>query len=513
MLLAAGCGDSGAPALPTPPVEPPPPSPEPEPEPPPDPDDRFAFWNTLPPEPWWRESAPYSCEEEENPNSPWLAAGLPDLGGSDALSLIRSFGNRSYVRYGHMNFGGCTASARDPNGYYNDQPIDPTYYSRGELEILVDLARVPPDASGWRNDDGTRVDLSMERVIALLNQYVSAYYRRISGNQFRITFLAGEEFVAPGDGSLAAVEDHQYQLVGACVEGCPHGAPGGLNRLLLHDVASVTFGTGVDGRAFLSLWRFANSHMGHIVHEIGHAWMRWPHSFWELPWRNPRGTLEPPNPYSNHHDVMSSTFLSGVRAWDVELPSTLAINRYSAGWIPPEDVALHLEERATYTLARPQQPGTQFLVVHSGRRHAFTTLEVLPEFPPAYRHPRSVVQEGSGRRRPLRYEGVFVARYDQSAGTGTSARFGPALHNRDNPDYLEDVGDGYDDHSVITAGGGSRDIGGGVTVRVSQNRDGSYDVTVAGGRTAEFERWCPRLWFLPGFEYDTGCSLDDVVWE
>ena len=47
---------------------------------PPEPPDPFARWNDLPPEPWWRESAPYSCRQEENPDSPWVAAGFPISG-------------------------------------------------------------------------------------------------------------------------------------------------------------------------------------------------------------------------------------------------------------------------------------------------------------------------------------------------------------------------------------------------------------------------------------------------
>ena len=236
--------------------------------------------------------------------------------------------------------------------------------------------------------------------------------------------------------------------------------------------------------------------MATIVHEIGHGWMAWPHSFAEVPWRPyPGWDLDRPEPYSNRYDIMSSNDYSG---WDPRLQSTLAINRYTAGWIRPDDVALHLEESGSYTLVPPRDRGHQFLVVHSGRRHAFTTLEVLDEVPRVHQLSERVIYDPSspGNRRRPRYEGVFVSRYDQTAGTGPQARLGPALYNRDNPDFLTDVGWGNDDHSLIPDGE-SRDIGGGVTVSVSRNRDGSYEVTVAGGQTAPFERWCFPLWFEP----------------
>ena len=56
--------------------------------------------------------------------------------------------------------------------------------------------------------------------------------------------------------------------------------------------------------------------------------------------------------------------------------------------------------------------------------------------------------------------------------------------------------------------GETRDIGGGVRLEVNRNDDGSYDVTVSGGRVAEFTPWCNFVWFELG-EFDTGCALGD----
>lgn len=80
-------------------------------------DPPFEHWNDLEPQSWWRDSQPYSCMLSPNPVSPWVEAGLLDLGGSDPLSLIRYYGNGSYLRYGHMGFMGCTPMVR--YGYYN----------------------------------------------------------------------------------------------------------------------------------------------------------------------------------------------------------------------------------------------------------------------------------------------------------------------------------------------------------------------------------------------------------
>ncbi len=43
---------------------------------------------------------------------------------------------------------------------------------------------------------------------------------------------------------------------------------------------------------------------------------------------------------------------------------------------------------------------------------------------------------------------------------------------------------------------------------VSRNQDGSYEVSVSGGRVAEYPPWCTSIRFAFG-ENDTGCALDD----
>ena len=477
-------------------------------------DDPFARWNDLEPESWWRPSAPYTCAQTANPSSPWLAAGLMDLGGSDPLSLIRYFGNGSYLRFGNMGFWGCTPLLKYPDSYRLDPPADPTYYSLGELDIHVDIARVPANAAGWLDDDGERVEFSMERAVSLLNTYVAFYFRRVSGDRLRITFHAGHDFAVPGDGSPSAMQNRQFRLLRACLDECEHGAPGGLNRILLHDVAADTAGEAYNGWARLGLASLRDENMETVVHEMGHGWMAWPHSFTEVGWRgDPDDEVGPPNPYSNFYDIMSALDLTPILGWDLWMPSPLAINRYAAGWIHPEDVALHVTEEATYILSEPGETGHQFLVIHSGRRYAFTTVEVLEDRAPKFTVERWDVYDPVNEtgRRSRRYHGVLVSRYDQTGGTGINARFGPALYDRSNPDYLTDVGWGRDDYSLL-GDGQSREIGGGVKVSVQSPGRGSWAVTVSGGRLAAFDRWCDPIWFS-GAEYDTGCFLDEAEWE
>ena len=483
---------------------------------------RYDSWNDhewlADPKPWWRESNPYDCDPPPNPNSPWADAGMTDLGGQDPLSLIRYFGNGSYVRYGLMGFEGCTLMNKHPERTHLDMPADPAYYSLGDLEIAVDIARVPANAQGWDNDDRTRVDMSMAEAVDALNDNVAAYFRKISGGKLRMRFVAGHDFEASGAATPQDTDDQWLALIGVVgcdpdnpdMPGCRWGRPGALNRFILNDVSGYTGGSAWNGYADFGLVSLKYAVMMTLVHEIGHGWMFWPHSYTELTWKpNPNGARQKPNFYSNPQDFMSELTFRRPHGWHQDMPATLAINRYAAGWIEPEDVALHLSDAGTYTLAKPRESGYQFLVIHSGRPGAFTTLEVLDERNDIYRDTHAVVYDPAspGQKRAIRYEGVMVSRYDQTTGTGVNARAGPALYNSDNPNYETDVGYGRDDYSVI-ADGESRSIGGGLTVRVSKNADGSYDATVSGGKIAEFSPWCIPIWFPPG-GYDTGCSLEE----
>ena len=247
-----------------------------------------------------------------------------------------------------------------------------------------------------------------------------------------------------------------------------------------------TGGDAFNGAARMGLVSLRTANMENLVHEIGHGWMMWPHSYAEVRWDEDEDNL--PNPYSNTLDFMSGLTPLGSFGWHQDMPSTLAVNRYAAGWIDPKEVALHVNEAGTYTLQPPRTRGNQFLVISSGRKYAFTTVEVLDERNPVYWEEHSLVYTPSGTRQ-FRYDGVLVSRYDQSTGTGTNARFGPALYDERNPSFASDVNRGYDDFSVIPDGE-SRDIGGGVRLEVKPQ---------------------PRRQLRRGGERRAGCGVHAVV--
>lgn len=476
--------------------------------------DPFARWNELEPQDWWRKSEPYSCLSPKKETSPWIEAGMTDLGGSDSLSLIKYFGNGSYLRYGFMGFEGCTPMKKHPSRTHLDPPVDPSYYSLGQLEIAVDIARVPAGAPGWVEDDGEREAMTMTEAVKILNEHIATYYSKISEGKLQMRFKAGNDFKLGGDGSPNEVHGQQLREAGimdcrgkaADKYPCDQGAPGGLNRILLTDVTADTGGDAFNGSTRFGLVSLRTANMETLVHEIGHAWMGWPHSYSEVYWDEEEGGV--PNPYANTLDFMSGLVMEPVFGWYQDMPSTMAVNRYAAGWIDHREVALHLTDEGTYTLQPPRQRGYQFLVISSGREYAFTTVEVLDERDQVYKDSLpKVFVSSTGGERTFRYDGVLVSRYDQTNGSGIDVRLGPALYDKSNPDYSSAVNWGRDDYSVMQDGE-TREIGSGVRLAVSKNEDGSYDVSVSGGKVAEFTPWCRWIWFFFG-TYDTGCALND----
>ena len=83
-----------------------------------------------------------------------------------------------------------------------------------------------------------------------------------------------------------------------------------------------------------------------VAHEMGHG-IGFPHSFRT-------------SAYDNPMDVMSHTeTVAGLQV------GTIAINRYAAGWIDPEQVRIHNGGRAVYRLHPIGEEGTQMLVLRS----------------------------------------------------------------------------------------------------------------------------------------------------
>ncbi len=109
-----------------------------------------------------------------------------------------------------------------------------------------------------------------------------------------------------------------------------------------------------------------------VAHTMGHG-LGWPHS------NSGRIRIaEDGRPYLDEYDNLMDVMSQVPRAEEVGdlglVAGTPAVNRYAAGWIDPEDVAVHRDEVASYLLAPLGRSGTQMLVIPTGDRGRFVTM-------------------------------------------------------------------------------------------------------------------------------------------
>lgn len=103
-------------------------------------------------------------------------------------------------------------------------------------------------------------------------------------------------------------------------------------------------------------WVGGNSGVGVVAHEMGHV-LSFPHSYSGDRTRTSNGWWHTvTDEYDNPMDLMSGA--SGGLG-----TGTPAINRYAAGWIPPEQVAVHDRGYESYALRPVGDGGVQMLVI------------------------------------------------------------------------------------------------------------------------------------------------------
>ena len=206
--------------------------------------------------------------------------------------------------------------------------------------------------------------VTVEEFVFVLDRLVSEYWSVMSGGAYRVSFVVGGTVRDP---------------VGGCAAGVRAVSTGRARAALIAEVNSYVpvggAGTGSPGRwcsdARVTWWcddsypangRSALVQMGGgpqavplpsaVAHEMGHA-LAFPHSFTGL---LPEGDFL--GEYDNPMDIMSA---GGLSRYAVGM---IAVNRYAAGWIPPEQVHVYAGGTAEMTL-RNWGDGTLMLAVPS----------------------------------------------------------------------------------------------------------------------------------------------------
>lgn len=232
----------------------------------------------------------------------------------------------------------------------------------------------------------TTVDLTA--TVDLLNTDMVPYWEWLSDGDYAPEFVAGG-FVSSTDVVEAADVETETQFAVDCESKVAAASKSKPNGVVIVVDASVDGGYGTFGSvcpdepftnctttypsnsrrivlgapAVVTVPPFQKPQLITAAHEMGHA-QHWAHSYTGLTFDG--SALDR---YDNPMDVLSAGDQTGGPI------GTLAYHRYEAGWIGPDQVAIHSEGVADYRISIVGEPGTQMVVIPSENAGRFFTLE------------------------------------------------------------------------------------------------------------------------------------------
>lgn len=250
----------------------------------------------------------------------------------------------------------------------------------GHDRVAVHLCRIPADSTQF---DGSEQHTATDQDFAdLANAQAAPYFAAASGGSYTVEFVANGTIQAARDDGPDNCIDDALALAGSSftnvlvadstLAGGGFASPG--------TIFTSDFGPDFDifertplqagrggwvGGAVIS----ERPSPGTIVHEIGHT-LHWPHSY------------VGPNEYDNPIDVMSSGFGDcriDTLQYACDPGSTLAFNRFAAGWLRNGQVIAHTTGTANYVLDPPNASGLQLIVAPDpAQPQSMLTLEARP---------------------------------------------------------------------------------------------------------------------------------------
>lgn len=272
-------------------------------------------------------------------------------------------------------FASGAAAADDDERVYDDDPLGliaayniTTFFSLDRNDLWdVWICEVP---------EGT-LEFSPEAAVARFEDEIAPYFDWLSGGRYRPVFRVGGVIEASSFDNWGGCNTPVYEAsMELPEEDRPQGA-----LIIVNMVTTASFGSfgayGFPSPVEVKIWGSptypsnprdvmlggqvlaepgslppTNFVLGPlpkistVAHEMGHG-IGFPHSFRT-------------SAYDNPMDVMSNNdAAAGLQV------GTIAINRYAAGWIDPEQVRIHTGGRAVYRLHPIGEEGTQMLVLRS----------------------------------------------------------------------------------------------------------------------------------------------------
>lgn len=199
-------------------------------------------------------------------------------------------------------------------------------------------------------------------VMDWLQTEVTDFYIEMSGGRWSPSFVQMSEVATPGDcieavGSVSDVTDgHNAAFIIAWNGGLfGFASPGCIAWTCAFDAPWP------DQRRYALVGSATiPDHPGVSVHELGHT-IHWPHSYSRL------SNLE----YDNPIDVMSG----GPQAHAPDTPGTLALNRYAAGWIEPDEVFIYTGGVVDIDLMAQGEAGTQLVVIQKEGSNEYVAID------------------------------------------------------------------------------------------------------------------------------------------
>lgn len=251
----------------------------------------------------------------------------------------------------------------------------------GHDRVAVYLCRIPADSTWF---DGSQQHAATDRDFAdLANAQVAPYFTEVSGGSYTVEFVANGAIQASRDDGEADCIDHALALSGgsftnalvadSTLSGGGYASPGWIYTSDSGPDFDVFERTPLEARrggwiggAVISERPSPNT----IVHEMGHT-LHWPHSY-----------VGPYDEYDNPIDVMSGGFgycENGTFSYPCDPGSTMAFNRFAAGWLRNGQVIAHTTGTTNYVLDRPNAAGLQLIVAPGADEpHSALTLEARP---------------------------------------------------------------------------------------------------------------------------------------